>query len=109
MGGTRKEKIEKLIHKFSAEYINEEANKKPLITVTGVQLTENFEHAKIFVSVFPEKGAPSSLLYLSRKAPDLRHHIARETRLKTPPLISFHIDPGEENRKRIDEIIEGLN
>jgi len=109
MGGARQDKVKKLIHKLSAEYINKEANKKPLITVTGVELSDNFEYTKIFVSVFPMKDTPSALLYLSRKVKDLRRHIALETRLKNLPKISFELDPGEENRKRIDEIIEGLN
>jgi ribosome-binding factor A len=95
---------EEIKHK-AAEFINIEAGKSSLITVTGIDLSKNFANAIILVSVFPEDKERAALNFLSRHAKEFRSYIKSHAKLKRLPRFEFAIDKGEKNRQRLDGLI----
>lgn len=98
-----------LLHKLVAEFISQNANSEPLITVTGVNLSRDSKRADVFVSVYPEEKEEVALSYLSRKNQEVRSYVAKHSKLKRLPRFSFSLDYGEKNRRRIEDISKDLN
>jgi len=101
----RQEKIQELLRHLAAEFLAEEANRTPLITVTRVEVSSNFRTAKVFVTVYPESEEHKALVYLKRKRSDLRDFVKSHTNMDVLPRFDFLIDRGEKHRQRIDELI----
>lgn len=106
-GGRRDTRVTELIAHEAAIFIARESSGQSLITVTRAVLSENAEHATIFVSIFPEKETGPALSFLARSAGDFRTHLHDRTRLHPLPRIEFALDEGELNRQRLDEISRG--
>lgn len=78
------------------------------ITVTGVEVSPDLSHAKVFVSVLgDENGQSESLKVLSRAASFFRTRISRTLNLKRTPDFKFILDRTEELGARIDQILDG--
>jgi len=78
------------------------------ITVTDVEISQDLEHAKVYVSVL-EGGevAQKTLEGLENAAGFIRYELKKEIKnLRTFPTLSFHLD---ESLKRGTEVIESLN
>jgi len=101
----RQEKVRELLRHLSAEFLAEEANRTPLITVTGTEVPADFRSAKVFVTVYPESEEEKALVFLKRKRGDLRDFVKNHTKMQTLPRFDFLIDRGEKHRQRIDELI----
>ena len=63
----RKEKVENMLKKLSAQFIEREGDKTSLITVTHVDISPDFTNAKIFISVLPEAKEEDALYFCKRK------------------------------------------
>ena len=101
----RQEKIQELLRHLAAQFLAEEANRVPLITVTRVEVSSDFRQAKVFVTVYPESGEKAALIFLKRKRSDLRDFVKSHTNMDMLPRFDFLIDRGEKHRQRIDELI----
>ena len=101
----RQEKMSELLRHLSAQFLAEEANRSPLITVTRVEIPSDFRHARVFVTVYPESEEKRALVFLKRKRSDLRGFAKTHARMKELPRFDFILDRGEKHRQRIDELI----
>src|SRR3954462_9971948 len=64
-----------------------------LVTVTGVEVTRDLRHAKVFVSILGTDAERAATVEgLDRVASHLRAHVARALRLRLAPEISFRMD-----------------
>lgn len=106
----RHDRVRSLLTSLIASFIKDEANPDPLITVTNVTTSSDYKQATVYVTTIPDSGEENALIFLRRKATELRNYLKKHSKLKTIPHISFEIDRGERHRQHIDEItreIEG--
>lgn len=100
----RNDRLISLFKELAASFIRNEANTPPLITVTTANVSSDFAHATIFVTVYPEKDEEHALNFLKRKGGDFRGYAKRNANLKVIPFFDFKIDVGEKHRHHFDAI-----
>ncbi len=77
-----------------------------LVTVTGVDVTRDLRHAKIFVSVMgSESEQHATFEGLESVAGHLRAHVGRKLRLRLAPEIVFHRDESVQRAARIETLL----
>jgi ribosome-binding factor A len=76
---------------------------RALVTVTGVDVTRDLRHARIFVSLLGEEADRASTLEgLTNLAPHLRSRVAKGLRLRVAPALEFRMDESVARAARID-------
>jgi ribosome-binding factor A len=76
------------------------------VTVTGVEVTHDLRHAKIFVSVMgAEQEQQRTLEGLASLAPHLRSRLAKSLALRFAPELDFRHDPSVERAARIETLL----
>lgn len=98
-----KERFTGAIHRLTAQFLTEEANHFPLITVTRCEISSDSKRAVVFVTILPEDKEEQTLSFLRRKRTDIRKYIQKNNS-RCIPTIDILIDGGEKNRQRIDEL-----
>lgn len=79
------------------------------VTVTGVEVSPDLEHARIRVSVMgSEEERARTLEGLASAARFMRAQISRELNLRTSPELRFEIDRGLEHARRIEQVLKRL-
>jgi ribosome-binding factor A len=80
-----------------------------LVTITGVELSPDLRHAKVFVSTMgnPEESS-ATLAALKKAAPFARHSLGEKIRLRHVPELVFIADMTESNAGRIEELIQEI-
>ena len=101
-------RMESLIGRLVAEFLSREALGKSLLTVTRVTLSDDNKYATIFFSVFPESFEGEALVFIKRRANDVREHIQSHARMGHIPFLRFTIDTGEKNRQKIESLSKGI-
>jgi ribosome-binding factor A len=104
----RHDRARSLLMEAVAEFIRNEANTNPLITVTNVTVSPNYQHVTVFFTTIPEEKQDDALIFLKRKGTELRQYLKTHARLKFIPNIVFEIDYGERHRQHIDEITQKI-
>lgn len=102
----RYEKAAEEIAHRAADFLNREANRNILITVTRAESSSDGHKVNIFVSVYPEEGEQNALIFLKRKRSELREFLKKSTRINHIPTLDFLIDYGEKNRDHLDKLSE---
>ena len=78
-----------------------------IVTVTGVDVTRDLRHAKVFVSVLGDvEERDRTLLGLESSHGVLQAQVARELRLRRTPTLEFLYDESIERGIRITELLE---
>jgi ribosome-binding factor A len=79
------------------------------VTVTGVRLSPDLRHAKIFVSLMgSESEKKESLETLNRANGWVRHELGQRIRMKFLPDVVFLTDTSQEYGERIDRLIDEI-
>ena len=77
-----------------------------LVTVTGVDVTRDLRHAKVFVSVMgSETDRASTFEGLASIAGHLRSRVGKALRLRLAPEISFRQDESVAHAARIEDLL----
>lgn len=100
----RQDKVRGELMKYVATYIEQEATRQSLISVTDASISPDLKRGTIFISVFPEKEENTAVLFLKRKRPEIRAFIRKNFQSKTIPFIDIEIDRGEKNRQHIESL-----
>ena len=80
-----------------------------LVTVTGVEVTRDLRHARVYVTVLGDEAAHRSTLEgLASLAAHLRPPVARSLRLRLAPEIEFRRDETAEHATRIESLLARL-
>jgi ribosome-binding factor A len=80
------------------------------VTITGVELSDDLKHAKIFYSVLgDEEAKKESSSALRRACGFVQREMGRRLRLKYTPEIYFLFDPSVEYGARIERLIEKMH
>ncbi|MCX7804763.1 MAG: 30S ribosome-binding factor RbfA [Planctomycetota bacterium] len=109
MAKVRIERLRAMIHEVASHTILYDLNDPRIgfVTITGVSLTEDLEHATIKVSVY---GTPADKRTTMRGLSDARGYIqsviARHMRTRTTPRVSFELDESIERAFEIERKIK---
>jgi ribosome-binding factor A len=80
-----------------------------LVTVTGVDLTRDLRHARVFVSVLgSDAERDETLAALGSIAAHLRGRVGRALRLRVAPEIAFERDESVARAARIETLLEQI-
>lgn len=102
---SHRESIEKEIKKYAADYINREASKLSLITITRCEISSDDKRAVVFVSVMPDKAAVIAQDFLKRHQDDIRQFVMKHSKINRMPWLRFTLDDGEKNRQLVDQLL----
>jgi ribosome-binding factor A len=105
----RADRVAEAIREEIATFLAEDA-KDPritrLVTVTGVEVTRDLRHAKVFVSVMgTEAERAQTFEGLASAAVHLRPRVGRALRLRLAPEITFLPDQSIERAARIESLL----
>ncbi len=105
----RADRVAEAIREEIATFLAEEA-KDPritrLVTVTGVEVTRDLRHAKVFVSVMgTDTERAQTFEGLASVALHLRSRVGRALRLRLAPEITFLPDQSIERAARIESLL----
>ncbi len=80
------------------------------ITITGVQLSPDLRHARIFISSMgSETEKEESLQALNHATGWIRHELGQRIRTKFLPEIVFLTDTSQDYGERIDRLIDQIH
>jgi ribosome-binding factor A len=108
-GNRRADRVAEAIREEVATFLAEEA-KDPritgLVTVTGVEVTRDLRHAKVFVGVMGSDAERASTFQgLESVAGHLRARVGRALRLRLAPEIVFRPDESIARANRIENLL----
>jgi ribosome-binding factor A len=108
----RADRVAEAIREEVATFLHEGA-KDPrivaLVTVTGVDVTRDLRHAKVFVTILgTDEERRSTLEGLDSVASHLRSRVGRALRLRVAPEISFRTDQSIAHAARIETLLSQL-
>jgi ribosome-binding factor A len=102
------EAIREEVAKFLADGVKD-PRVRGLVTVTGVDVTRDLHHAKVFVSIMGDDAARAETFDgLLGVAGYLRGRIGRALRLRVAPEIEFRNDASVAHAARIETLLEQL-
>ena len=108
----RSERVAEGIREEVATFLAEDA-KDPrivgLVTVTGVDVTRDLRHAKVFVSIMgSDVERQATLEGLDSAAGHLRSRVGRALRLRVAPEITFRYDESIARAAKIEALLAEL-
>jgi ribosome-binding factor A len=107
----RTEKVQKLAKEVLGESI--QALKDPrigFVTVTGVKVSGDLRHARVFVSVLgSEEEQRATMAGLASARSHLRSDLGRQMRMKYLPELVFELDHSPEEAQRMEELFKRLH
>jgi ribosome-binding factor A len=79
------------------------------VTITGVDLSADLRHARVFVSILgSEAEKKDSLETLNHAAGWIRHELGQRIRVKFLPELVFRADSSQDYGDRIDRLLEEI-
>ncbi len=80
------------------------------VTVTGVQMSPDLRHARIYVSLMgSEEEKKESLAALNHATGWIRHELGQRIRMKFLPDIAFSTDTSQDYGEHIDKLIDEIH
>lgn len=113
--GRLSEEIKKTISELLVNGIKEPRLKNRIITVSGVDVTNDNSYAYIYVVPFVLDGEDREKVYeevldgFNKANGIFRNKISKDYRLHHAPELIFKIDKSEDYGRHIDELLEGIN
>ncbi len=80
-----------------------------LISVSKVAVTTDLSLAKVYLSIFPTKGAQELLTGIQSNQPLIKHELAKRTRnqLRRVPELAFFLDDSLDYIENIEKSLKG--
>ena len=108
----RPDRVAAAIHEEIATFLNDRV-KDPrvtgMVTVTGVEITRDLRHARVFVSIMgSDKEKAETEEGLASLATHLRSHLGRTLRLRVAPEIEFRLDASVAHAARIETLLSQI-
>ena len=104
----RPQKLGDLIQRELSELVQRELRdpRVGMITITGVDVSPDFSHAKVFFTVLDPAKLPGAKEGLQRAAGFLRSQLAKRIKLYTTPGLRFEYDESVERGDRLSRLID---
>jgi ribosome-binding factor A len=109
-GQGRPQKLGDLIQRELSELLQRELRdpRVGMITITGVDVSPDFSHAKVFFTVLEKQRLEATREGLRRAAGFLRSQLARRIKLYTTPELRFEYDESVERGDRLSRLINSV-
>lgn len=108
----RADRVSEAIREEIATFLAESAKDPRIVgfvTVTGVDITSDLRHAKVFVSVMgTDSEKEATFQGLASTASHLRSRVGRALRLRVAPEIQFREDDSVQRAARIESLLAGI-
>jgi ribosome-binding factor A len=107
----RQERVSELLKIEISDIIQRELKDPRLgfVTVTGVEVTPDLQHAKVFVSILAEEAErAASMKVLKRASGFVRGELGKRLTLRVTPEIEFCMDVSIERGARIFELLQQI-
>jgi ribosome-binding factor A len=107
-GQGRPQKLGDLIQRELSELVARELRdpRVGMITFTGVDVSPDFSHAKVFYTTLDPAHVEDAAAGLKRAAGFLRSQLARRIKLYTTPELRFAYDESVERGDRLSRLID---
>ena len=79
-----------------------------LVTVTGVDVTDDLRYAKVFITVFKKKKKEKTLEGLEHAKGFIRRELGQRIKMRFTPEIEFGFDESVEHGAHIEEILRKI-
>lgn len=107
---SRTRRVGDQIQRELAELIRDEIRDPRVgsVTVSGVEVTRDLAHAKVYVTVLGVEGADNDVAVdvLNRAAGFLRGALGRRMKIRTVPALKFYYDPSFDRGARLSKLID---
>jgi len=109
MGERRPERVAHLVQAEVAAWLLRDAKDPRLqqVTVTGVRMSPDLRHARVFVRTLGDADQPALLRALARAAHAVRGALGRSLALRVTPEIRFEYDEAPDRAARLDALLRG--
>ena len=107
----RPERVAELVRQAVGAFLASEVRDPRIVfvTVTGVSVSPDLSHAKVWVSVMgSEEERERTLAGLASAAGYLRSQLSRQLATRVTPELTFALDRGLEHAERIDRVLRDL-
>jgi ribosome-binding factor A len=106
----RPQKLGDLIQRELSELLQRELRdpRVGMITITGVDVSPDFSHAKVFFTILEKQRLDDAREGLRRAAGFLRSQLARRIKLYTTPELRFEYDESVERGDRLSRLIDSV-
>lgn len=106
----RIEQINELVrHEVSQLMLTElELPQGCLVTITRVITSKDLRHAKILISVMPEKFMGTVLEIIRKNIGQIQHQLNQRLSMKPLPRLNFAIDSTEQEAAKIEELLDRI-
>ena len=107
----RTEKVAGEIKRTLAKPISDLANEYSagLVTITAVRISPDLKSAKVYVSLYGHKMAPSTFIeHLESHKGKLRHIVGTQIRLRATPDLKFFIDDTLDQIEHIQRLLDSV-
>ena len=112
MTGHRSERVADVIREVLAKLLLLEVRDPRIgfVTLTGVELSPDLKHARVFVSTLGEESARrDGVRALNHAAPYFRRALAKEGRLRFTPSLRFVEDAAAERGMRVEAALREIH
>lgn len=102
----RKERLSNVLEEELSKIIIRELEfDGALVTITGVELSEDSDFADVKFSVLPSSKAKEVAEVFKKNAGRLQHILIRKLSMRSIPYIRFEYDPGLEKAQKVEKIL----
>lgn len=104
----RKEKINDLIRDEVGKIIHEnlDMDNDAIVTVMRAIVSDDLNHVRIFISVFPSQFAEEVLMQINRQIYFLQQILNKRMKIHPVPKMFFVIDATEERAAKVEKLID---
>lgn len=106
----RSQRVSDLIREEMADIIMNKLKdpRMGFVTVTGVNLTEDMKHAKVFVSFLKKQDEELFLKILNTAKGFIRAELSRRVRMRFVPELSFRVDEAIDYGNKIEMLLKEI-
>ena len=109
MARLRVEKLQEAIKQELSKILLQDIKDPRIVTVTGVELTDDISLAKVYVSLYgTEKDQEEAWQGLNKAVGYMRTEIAKRIRLRFAPALIFAKDTSMEYSAHIEELLRKI-
>lgn len=78
-----------------------------IITITGVEINKDLEHASVYIGVFPPAKNEAVMETLNAARQTLQWELTKKLNIRPMPSIAFKLDVGAENAAAVEKKLLG--
>ncbi len=111
MGSYRKEKINGLIRDEVGKILHRDLDLdvNALVTVTKAVVSDDLNHARVYVSVFPSEFGQKALENINKNIYFFQQNLNKKLKMRPVPKLYFVIDDTEERAVEIEKLVEKVH